>query len=119
MRSNEIWIFSKHKFAQTNFTCVTNKFQSGIYAAKEFKQFLLGVFLSLLVDVASKANNDIQKHMQHQCFINGNGQLTAADANTIFWIYRSIKAMFLQIWIEIAIDAAQEAGRTMTLSVEF
>lgn len=49
----------------------------------------------------------------------GNGQLTAADANTIFWIYRSIKAMFLQIWIEIAIGTAQEAGRTMALSVEF
>lgn len=47
-------------------------------------------------------------------------QLTTADADTIFWMYWPIKAMFLQIWIEIAaVAAAYETWRTMTLSVEF
>lgn len=46
-------------------------------------------------------------------------QLTTTDANTIFWIYRSIKAMLLQIWIDIGIGAAYETWRSMTLPVEF
>lgn len=44
--------------------------------------------------------------------------LTTADAYPIFWVYRSIKAMFAQIWIVIA-TASDCRRRTMTLSVVF